>query len=106
MGALSGARTPVSSMTDFRSIHELLTSPARTGKARPPKQYVVIPPAPRLQEASCANDPGCTLLIPLLAAAFVLAGQLPAVASHAGSDAAISPLAICRDGIRFMFFAD
>ncbi len=47
-----------------------------------------------------------TLLIPLLAAAFVLAGQLPAVASHAGSDAAISPLAICRDGIRFMFFAD
>jgi hypothetical protein len=26
--------------------------------------------------------------------------------AHAGSDAAISPLAICRDGIRFLFFAD
>jgi hypothetical protein len=46
------------------------------------------------------------LLIPLLAAGFVLAGQLPALASHAGQDYAISPLAVCRDGIRFMIFAD
>jgi hypothetical protein len=50
--------------------------------------------------------PRLRALLPLLAAGFVLATQLPAVASHAGSDAAISPLAICRDGIRFMFFAD
>jgi hypothetical protein len=47
------------------------------------------------------------LLIPLLAAAFVLAGQLPAFAPPQGSqDAAIYPLAICRDGIRFLFWAD
>jgi hypothetical protein len=47
------------------------------------------------------------LLIPLLAAAFVLAGQLPAFAApQPSSDAAIHPLAICRDGIRFMFWAD
>jgi hypothetical protein len=46
------------------------------------------------------------LLIPLLAAAFVLATQLPAFAPLAGSDAAIEPLAVCRDGIRFLFFAD
>jgi hypothetical protein len=47
------------------------------------------------------------LLIPLLAAGFVLAGQLPASASlQPGSDAAIYPLAVCRDGIRFLFFAD
>jgi hypothetical protein len=46
------------------------------------------------------------LLIPLLAAAFLLAGQLPALASHAGSDAVFQPLAICRDGISFLFWAD
>jgi hypothetical protein len=46
------------------------------------------------------------LLIPLLAAALVLAAQLPAFAPHAGQDAAIEPLAVCRDGIRFLFFAD
>jgi hypothetical protein len=50
------------------------------------------------------------LLIPPLAAAFLLAGQLPAFApggdSHAGSDAVFLPLAICRDGIRFLFWAD
>jgi hypothetical protein len=46
------------------------------------------------------------LLVPLLAAALVLATQLPAFAPHAGQDAAIEPLAICRDGIRFLFFAD
>jgi hypothetical protein len=46
------------------------------------------------------------LLIPLLAAAFLLAGQLPALASHAGSDAVFEPLAICRDGISFLFWAD
>jgi hypothetical protein len=46
------------------------------------------------------------LLVPLLAAAFLLAGQLPALASHAGGDAAIEPLAICRDGISFMLWVD
>jgi hypothetical protein len=46
------------------------------------------------------------LLIPLLAAAFLVAGQLPALASHAGSDAVFHPLAICRDGIQFLFWAD
>ena len=46
------------------------------------------------------------LLIPLLAAAFLLAGQLPAFAPHAGSDAVFHPLAICRDGIQFLFWAD
>ena len=38
------------------------------------------------------------VLISLLAAAFLLAGQLPAFASQAGSDAVFHPLAICRDG--------
>jgi hypothetical protein len=46
------------------------------------------------------------LLIPLLAAAFLLAGQLPAFAPQAGSDAVVYPLAICRDGISFLFWAD
>jgi hypothetical protein len=46
------------------------------------------------------------LLVPPLAAALVLATQLPAFAPHAGQDAAIEPLAVCRDGIRFLFFAD
>jgi hypothetical protein len=46
------------------------------------------------------------LLIPLLVAAFLFAGQLPAFASHAGSDAMVHPLAICRDGISFLFWAD
>ena len=46
------------------------------------------------------------LLIPLLAAAFLLAGQLPALASQAAGDAAIQPLAICRDGISFMLWVD
>ncbi len=46
------------------------------------------------------------LLIPLLAAAFVVAGQLPAFAPIAGAESAIEPLAVCRDGIRFLFFAD
>jgi hypothetical protein len=46
------------------------------------------------------------LLIPLLATAFLLAGQLPAFAPHAGSDAVFHPLAICRDGIQFLFWAD
>ena len=46
------------------------------------------------------------LLIPLLAAAFLVAGQLPAFASHAGSDAVFHPLAICRDGISFLFWAE
>jgi hypothetical protein len=46
------------------------------------------------------------LAIPLLAVAFVLAGQLPAFAPHAGSDAVFQPLAICRDGISFQFWAD
>jgi len=46
------------------------------------------------------------ILIPLLAAAFLLAGQLPAFAPQAGSDAVFHPLAICRDGISFLFWAD
>jgi hypothetical protein len=46
------------------------------------------------------------LLVPLLAAAFLLAGQLPALAPQAGGDAAIEPLAICRDGISFMLWVD
>jgi hypothetical protein len=46
------------------------------------------------------------LLVPLLAAALVLATQLPAFAPQAGADSAIEPLAVCRDGIRFLFFAD
>jgi hypothetical protein len=46
------------------------------------------------------------ILVPLLTAAFLLAGQLPALASHAGSDAVFHPLAICRDGIQFLFWAD
>jgi hypothetical protein len=46
------------------------------------------------------------LLIPLLAAGFLLAGQLPAFAPHAGSDAVFQPLAICRDGISFLFWAE
>ena len=46
------------------------------------------------------------LLIPLLAAVFLLAGQLPAFAPQAGSDAVFHPLAICRDGISFLFWAD
>jgi hypothetical protein len=46
------------------------------------------------------------LLIPLLAAGFLLAGQLPAFAPQAGSDAVFHPLAICRDGISFLFWAD
>jgi hypothetical protein len=41
-----------------------------------------------------------------LAAGFLVAGQLPALASHAGSDAVFEPLAICRDGIQFLFWAD
>ena len=44
------------------------------------------------------------LLIPLLATSFLLAGQLPAAASYQStSDAAFYPLAICRDGISFLF---
>jgi hypothetical protein len=46
------------------------------------------------------------LLIPLLAAGLLFAGQLSAFASHAGSDAVFEPLAICRDGISFLFWAD
>jgi hypothetical protein len=47
------------------------------------------------------------LFIPLLATAFLLASQLPAAASlQSTSDAAIYPLAICRDGISFLFLAD
>jgi hypothetical protein len=46
------------------------------------------------------------ILIPLLAAAFLLAGQLPAFAPQAGGDAVFHPLAICRDGISFLFWAD
>lgn len=47
------------------------------------------------------------LVIALLAAALLLAGQLPAAASYQStSDAAIYPLAICRDGISFLFLAD
>jgi hypothetical protein len=46
------------------------------------------------------------VVIPLLAAAFLLAGRLPALASHAGSDAVFHPLAICRDGISFLFWGD
>jgi hypothetical protein len=46
------------------------------------------------------------LLVPLLAAGFVLAAQLPAFAPQAGAESAIEPLAICRDGIRFMLFSD
>jgi len=45
-------------------------------------------------------------LVALLASVFLLAGQLPAFASHAGSDAVFHPLAICRDGISFLFWAD
>jgi hypothetical protein len=47
------------------------------------------------------------LLIPLMAATFVLTSQLPAFApGQSVSDVVIYPLAICRDGIRFQFFAD
>ena len=47
------------------------------------------------------------LVIALLAAVLLLAGQLPAAASYQStSDAAIYPLAICRDGISFLFLAD
>jgi hypothetical protein len=47
------------------------------------------------------------LVIPLLAAALLLAGQLPAAASYQStSDAAVYPLAVCRDGISFLFLAD
>jgi hypothetical protein len=47
------------------------------------------------------------LLIALLTTIFLLAGQLPAAASNqSGSDAAFYPLAICRDGISFLFAAD
>jgi hypothetical protein len=47
------------------------------------------------------------LFIPLLATALLLASQLPAAASfQSTSDAAIYPLAICRDGISFLFLAD
>ena len=46
------------------------------------------------------------VVITLLASAFLLAGQLPAFAPHAGSDAVFHPLAICRDGIQFLFWAD
>jgi hypothetical protein len=47
------------------------------------------------------------LVIPLLATALLLAGHLPATASfQSTSDAAVYPLAICRDGISFLFLAD
>jgi hypothetical protein len=45
--------------------------------------------------------------IPLLATALLLAGQLPAFApGQPTSDAVIYPLAICRDGISFLLWAD
>jgi hypothetical protein len=47
------------------------------------------------------------LVIALLATVLLLASQLPAAASYQStSDAAIYPLAICRDGISFLFLAD
>lgn len=52
------------------------------------------------------RHPVRALLIALLAGAFLLAGQLPAFAPHAGGDAVFHPLAICRDGIQFLFWAD
>jgi hypothetical protein len=53
------------------------------------------------------RHPVCALLVPLLATTFLVAGQLPAAASfQSTSDAAIYPLAICRDGISFLFLAD
>lgn len=53
------------------------------------------------------RHPVRALLVPLLAAGFLLAGQLPATASYQStSDAAVYPLAICRDGISFLFLAD
>jgi hypothetical protein len=52
------------------------------------------------------RHPVRVLLIALLASGFLLAGQLPAFAPHAGGDAVFHPLAICRDGISFLFWAD
>jgi hypothetical protein len=53
------------------------------------------------------RHPVRAFLIPLLAAGFLLGGQLPAAASfQSTSDAAVYPLAICRDGISFLFLAD
>jgi hypothetical protein len=52
------------------------------------------------------RHPVRALFIPLLAAAFLLAGQLPAFAPHAAPDVVIEPLAICRDGISFLLWAD
>jgi hypothetical protein len=57
------------------------------------------------------RHPVRALLIALLATAFLLVGQLPTLAthggdSHASSDAVFAPLAICRDGISFLFWAD
>jgi hypothetical protein len=47
------------------------------------------------------------LLIALLVTSSMLASQLPAAASYQStSDAAFYPLAICRDGISFLFLAD
>jgi hypothetical protein len=64
-------------------------------------------PSVPTQEASWANGTrSAPSSSPLLAAAFLLAGQLPAFAPQAGGDAVFHPLAIRCDAISFLFWAD
>jgi hypothetical protein len=52
------------------------------------------------------RHPVRVLFIALLTTTFLLAGQLPAFAPHASPDVVIEPLAICRDGMSFLLWAE
>lgn len=102
MGSVNNANSAIDAFSDDS---RLLTPPPETRRPDP-SQPCEMPSVPT-QEASWANGTrSAPSSSPLLAAAFLLAGQLPAFAPQAGGDAVFHPLAIRRDAISALCWAD